>query len=184
MNTYLENNILDFEGVETFLKKEISSLRIGRANPSMVENILVDSYGVKTPLSHIASIASPDARSITIQPWDKGVMKNIEKGIVEANIGLAGVNEGNIIRITLPQLTQEDRKNLVKILHQKLEHAKIKLRLIRDKVREEIQEAEKNNEITEDDKFSYLKEADEFTKKNNDSVDTIIKNKEKEIMEI
>ena len=183
-NQFIEKHKNDFESIEAFLKKDVSTLRIGRANPSMVENILVNSYGAKTPIQHLASISSPDARSITIQPWDKNALKDIEKGIIEAQIGLNPVNEGNLIRITLPQLTQEDRVKIVKILNQKLEQAKVKIRIIRDRAREEILHAQKNNEITEDDKYDYLKELDEYTKKQNEVIENFGINKEKEIMTI
>ncbi len=184
MNQFIEKYKNEFENALEFLKKEVSSLRIGRASPALVENIHIDAYGVKTPIMQLASITSPDARSITIQPWDKSVIKHIEKGIIEANIGMNPVNEGNIIRITMPHLTQEDREKLVKILQQKVEQGKIKIRLVRDKVREDILKAEKNKEITQDDKYDFLKETDEFTKKQNDAIEQFSENKEKEIMTI
>lgn len=184
MNQFIEKYKNEFENAFEFLKKEVSSLRIGRASPALVENIHIDAYGVKTPIVQLASITSPDARSITIQPWDKSVIKHIEKGIIEANIGINPVNEGNIIRITMPHLTQEDREKLVKILLQKAEQSKIKIRLVRDKVREDILKAEKNKEITQDDKYDFLKEIDEFTKKQNDTIEQFSENKEKEIMTI
>lgn len=184
MNQYIEKYKNEFDNSFKFLKKEVSSLRIGRASPALVENIHVDSYGVKTPIVQLASIATPDARSITIQPWDKSIIKNIEKGIIEANIGINPVNEGNIIRITMPHLTQEDREKLVKILQQKVEQGRIKIRLVRDKVRDDILGAEKNKNITEDDKYDFLKEIDEFTKKQNDTIEEFSKIKQKEIMSI
>ncbi len=184
MNQYIEKYKHEFDNAFEFFKKEVSSLRIGRASPALVENIHVDSYGVKTPIVQLASIATPDARSLTIQPWDKSIIKNIERGIIEANIGINPVNEGNIIRITMPHLTQEDRKKLVKILLQKTEQGRIKSRLIRDKVRDDILKAEKNKDITEDDKFDFLKEVDEFTKEQNENIEKFSKNKEKEIMTI
>ena len=184
MNQFIEKHKDEFENALEFLKKEVSSLRIGRASPALVENIHVDAYGVKTPIMQLASITSPDARSITIQPWDKSVIKHIEKGIIEANIGINPVNEGNIIRITMPHLTQEDREKIVKILQQKVEQGRIKIRLVRDKVREDILKAEKNKEITQDDKYDFLKEIDEFTKKQNDAIEQFSENKEKEIMTI
>lgn len=182
MNQFIEKYQNELAQSENFLKKDLLSLRTGRANPTLVENILVDSYGVKTPLQHLASIHCPNSRQIIIQPWDKNLSKEIERGILASNIGLNPVNEGAHIRLNLPSMTEEERKNLVKLLNQKVEQAKIKLRLIRDKIREEIFASEKGKAITQDDKFNYLKELDEFIKKQNDSFVLLEKNKEKEIM--
>lgn len=184
MNPYLSNALSEYEKTEDFLKKDLSSLRVGRANAGMVENIMVDAYGIKTPLHHLGTIAAPDPRTLVIQPWDKNITKDIEKAILAAHIGLAPVNEGGIVRLSLPQLTEEDRKNLVKLLNQKIEQAKIKLRLIRDRVREEILNAEKRKEITEDDKYDFLRELDEYNKKNNEKYDDIGEKKKNDIMTI
>lgn len=174
----------EFEKPIEVLKNELSSLRVGRANPAMVENILVDSYGSKMALKAMASIAVPEARTILIQPWDKTLSKEIEKAIIQANIGINPVNEGQQIRLTVPQLTEENRKELVKSLKEKMEKAKISIRQIRDKIRENITKMEKDKEITEDDKFSMQKKLDEITKEFTLTVDSICEKKETEIMTI
>ena len=172
----------EFEkGVEHF-RDDIKSLRTGRANSSIVETILVDAYGTPTPLMHLASISIPDAKTILITPWDKGVVKDIEKGIVSANLGLAPVSDGAGVRITFPNLTEENRKNLVKLLNQKTEGAKVAIRGIRDKIKEEIAKAEKNNELTEDDRYELQKDLDEVTREFTALVEKIAKEKEVDIM--
>jgi len=183
-NAYIQQNEIKCKDVFNFLKKDIASLRTGRAHPNMVENIMVESYGVKSPLKQLASITVPEARTLKIQPWDKSILKNIEKSIIEAKIGINPVNEGTIIRVTVPQMTSEDRLKLVKNLHEKLEQAKVKIRLVRDETREKIVLAEKNKEITEDDKFDFLKELDNYIKEQNDTVKKIGEDKEKELMTI
>ncbi len=174
----------DFEKAVEHLKIEISSLKTGRATPLLVENVLVESYGVKMPLKQVASISVPDARSILIEPWDKNITKEIEKAIISSNIGLNPINEGSHVRIALSALTEEDRKKLVKILNQKVEASKIAIRGIRDKIRDDIQEMEKNKEIAEDERFRLQKELDEFTSSYNDKLKEVGENKEVEINRI
>lgn len=174
----------DFDAVREFLEKELSTLRTGRANPLMVEGILVESYGVKSPLKSLASISVPEARTIVITPWDKNINKDIEKAIIEANIGINPVNEGKLIRLTIPQLTSETRQDLVKIVNQKLETARIRLRGLRDNIKDQIISEEKNNNITEDDKFDFLKELDDITKEYNNILVDVRNDKEKEITTI
>ncbi len=171
-------------GVIDYLKKEISSIRTGRANPQILDNVQVDAYGTKTPLNQVASISVPEARTIVVEPWDKNIIKDAEKAIREANIGVNPVNEGNIVRLTVPQLTEESRKELIKMLNEKLEQARIKLRSLRDRIKEGIQKAEKNNEITEDDRFKLLKELDETISDYNKKIEAIGEEKEKEIMTV
>lgn len=183
-NIYILSDEPKFNEILQFLKKELSALRTGRAHPSMVENIFVESYGVKSPLKHIASISIPEARTLRIQPWDKTIIKNLEKAIIEAKIGISPVNEGNVIRLTIPLMTTEDRLNLVKNLNDKLESARIKIRHVRDEIREKIVNAEKNKNITEDDKFAFLKELDDATKEQNQTIKKIGEEKEKELTTI
>lgn len=174
----------DYEKAIEHLKIEISSLKTGRATPLLVENILVESYAMKLPLKQVASISVPDARCLLIEPWDKSIIKEIEKAIVNSNIGLNPVNEGQKLRINIPSLTEEDRKKLVKILNQKVEAAKIAIRGIRDKVRDAIQKMEKEKEIAEDERFRLQKELDNFTGSYNDRLEEIGENKEEEINRI
>lgn len=174
----------DFEKALGNFKEDLSTLRVGRANPLMVENILVEAYGAKTPLKQLASLAVPEARTILIQPWDKSIAKDIEKSIIKANIGINPVNEGTQIRLTVAALTEESRKELVKSVGEKVEKIRINVRQIRDKAREEVTKQEKNNEITEDDKYDLQKKLDEIVKDYNEQIKEIGDKKENEIMSI
>ncbi|HEX9664714.1 MAG TPA: ribosome recycling factor [Patescibacteria group bacterium] len=184
MNDIIKKHQAGYQDLISHLREDLKSLRTGRANPAMIENIVVEAYGVKTSLNQLASISLADAKTLVVQPWDKNILKDIEKAIVQANIGINPVNEGSLLRLSLPQLTEENRKELINILHQKGEKTKIAIKVLRDKVKEEIVKAEKNKEITEDDRFDYLKELDEFTRDYNDQVKAVMDDKEKEIMTI
>ena len=166
------------------LGTELQTLRVGRANPLMVEGIMVEAYGARAPLKQMASITVPEARTLVIQPWDKSVIKEIEKAIVVANIGINPVNEGQQLRLVVPVLTEESRRELTKSVGEKMEKARIILRQLRDKMREEIVKQERNKEITEDDKFAQQKKLDDAVKEYNDRIKEIGEKKEKEIMTI
>ncbi len=184
MNQYLQAKQGDFTNALDFFKKEIGSLRTGRANPSVLDIVQVEAYGVMNPLNAVGNIAVTDSRSIVIAAWDKGVMKNIEKAIVEADLGFGVVNEGDKIRLTVPPLTEENRKELVKKLSEKMEKVRIILRGVRDNVKNIIEKAFEDKEMSEDDKFRFIKELDEFSAKKNDELKDIRDRKEKDIMEI
>ena len=184
MNQFLQNKQGDFASALDFFKKEISTLRTGRANPSVLDNIQVEAYGTMNPVNAVGNIAVSDARSIVIVPWDKTVSKAIEKAIVEAGIGLGISNEGDKIRLTVPALTEENRKALVKTLNEKMEKTRVILRLVRDDVKSSLEKAFIDKEISEDDKFRFMKELDEFSAKKNDELKEIRDRKETDIMEI
>ncbi len=184
MNNFLESRKEDFAKAIEHLKGELASLRTGRAHPSLVENILVEAYGVKTPIRGLANITIPDAKTLAIEPWDKSVIKDMEKAIQMANIGINPINEGTKIRLSMPQMTEENRKEMIKILGQKLEQARISLRNVREAVKDEIAKAEKEKQISEDDKFRFQEELDEFVKGKNDEVKAIGDKKEQELMTI
>lgn len=165
-------------------KNEISKLRTGRASSSLVEDIEVDCYGQVMPLKQLATISFPEPRSLLIQPWDKTVLSAIEKAIINSKLSLNPVVDGTSVRIQLPQMTEENRKNLVKILKEKMEESRISIRHWREDAWEEIQEGFKKGEIREDDKFrgkdDLQKVIDEYNKK----IEEIGENKEKEIMTV
>jgi len=174
----------DFEKVLDNLKGELATLRVGRANPLIVENILIEAYGSKMPLKQLASITVPEARTILIQPWDKAVTKDIEKGIIAAQIGLNPVNEGQQIRLTIPPLTEESRKELTKSVGEKMEKTRIAIRQIRDRAREEIAKKEKAKELTEDDRYVMQGKFDDLIKDYNEKIKELGDKKEQEIMTI
>ncbi len=184
MNKYIEEKQKDFNLVIDFFKKEIVNLRTGRANPNILENIQAENYGVKTPLNAMASITVPDAQSILLTPWDKGIIKEIEKAVADADLGLGIVNEGDKIRLTIPKMTEENRLNIVKRLNEKQEQARISLRRVRDEIKSAIEQAKKEKELNEDDKFKYIKELDDEIAKQNNILKEIRDKKEEEIMTI
>jgi ribosome recycling factor len=163
---------------------DIATLKTGRANPAILDSISVDSYGAMSPINQVASVSVPDARSIVIQPWDKGVLEGLEKAIRDSDLGLSPVNEGDKIRITIPQMTEESRKDIVKTLHQKTEEARIALRNVRDSVKDEILEAEKNKEFGEDEKFTLMEELDKAVGSYNTQIKDISDKKEADIMKV
>lgn len=184
MNQFIESKQDDFNKAIDFFKKEIGSLRTGRANPNMLEGVQVEAYGAKTPLNGVASISVPDGQSIVIAPWDKNILKEIEKALVEADLGVGVVNEGDKVRLTIPMMTEENRKDLVKKLNEKQEAARISLRKIREEIKSDIESAEEEKAMAEDDKFRFIKELDEFMLERNEEVKNIRDKKEKDIMTI
>lgn len=184
MNTYLSEKEADFISALDFFKRDIATLRTGRANAAVLDNVQVEAYGVMNPLNAVANITVADARSITIAPWDKAVTKDIEKSIIEADLGLGVVNEGDKVRLTVPALTEETRKETVKKLNEKMEKARIIIRQAREEVKNSIEKAEEDKEISEDEKFRYEKEMDEYVSTKNDELKEMRDHKEKDIMDI
>ena len=171
------------KSIEHF-KEELNQLRTGRASTALVENLPVDYYGAKAPLKQVASLSTPEPRLILISPWDKDNLVSIEKAIKESQLNLQPSNDGQVIRINLPQLTEERRKDLIKVLNQKAEEAKISVRKIREEVWEEIQEMEKSGKISEDDKFSGKESLQAVIDEYNGKIQNIRDVKEKDVMTI
>lgn len=184
MNTYLQNHSTQFTQAIAFFEKDIASLRTGRANPGILDGLEVEAYGSMMAINAVGNIAVSDGKSLTITPWDKTVLKDIEKAVTVADLGVGVVNEGDKIRLTVPSLTEENRKDLVKKLNTKLEEARIAVRQIRDEVKQTIEQAFDEKEMSEDDKFRYLKELDEAVAGYNENLKTIRDHKEKDIMTI
>lgn len=184
MNQFLQSKQGDFVSALDFFKKEVGTLRTGRANPAVLDSIQVEAYGTMNPVNAVGNIAVSDARSIIIVPWDKAIAKAIEKAIIDAGLGLGVTNEGDRIRLTVPPLTEENRKLLVKTLNEKMEKTRIILRQAREGVKNLVEKAFSDKEISEDDKFRFIKELDEFSAKKNDELKDIRDRKETDIMEI
>ncbi|MFH0815159.1 MAG: ribosome recycling factor [Candidatus Falkowbacteria bacterium] len=163
MNQFIAKHQADFDATVEHFKREIGGIRTGRATPALVENVQVNAYGVRTPLKQLASISIAEVRVLNVEAWDKAVMKDIEKAIAEANVGVTTSADGNVIHVSVPQMTTETREKYAKILKEKLEKAKISLRAVREKVKEEILSAFKNKEIGEDDKFGFVAGLDKET---------------------
>lgn len=166
------------------LKKELGSMKAGRANPAMLDRIEVEYYGTMTPISQVGSVSVPEARILQIQPWDKSAIKAIEKAILKSDLGLNPNNDGTVIRLLIPELTEETRKNLVKNVKKSGEEAKIAIRSIRRDCNDKIKALKKESDISEDE----IKKAEEDIQKKTDNfvkeIDKIIEEKEKEIMTV
>jgi ribosome recycling factor len=182
MNIYEHKS--EFVAVIDFLKSDIAALRTGRASTAMVENIFVDAYGSSQPLKAVASISISDAKTVVLEPWDKSLLAAVEKGVRDSGLGINPVNDGKIIRLSLPELTSERRQELTKILHQKLEQARISIRKVREDLREKINQEEKNNTIAEDQKFRLQEDLEKMVKEFNDEVKKVGEEKEEEIMKV
>jgi len=180
----ISNKKVEMEKTIEHMKIEFGKLRTGRATPSLVEGVIVDYYGTKTPLKQIASINTPEPRTITIQPWDRGALKSIESAVRESDLGLNPSNDGILIRLTIPSLTEERRREIVKILNTKAEEARIGLRNAREDAWKEIQEMEKEGKITEDDKFRGKEKLQTVIDEYNKKIEETREKKEKEIMTV
>jgi ribosome recycling factor len=165
------------------LKKELNRLRTGRASLSILEGIKVDYYGTLTPLNQMATLAVPESRLITIQPWDVSVIKDIEKAFLKSDLGLTPSNDGKIIRIAIPPLTEERRKELVKVVHKMCEDYKVSVRNIRRDSNDLLKSMVKDGEISEDDGFKSQDQIQKITDEQIKLIDECYKEKEKEILE-
>ena len=174
----------DLEKNDDYFRDEIVTLNVGRATPSLIEDLMVDYYGTPTPLKQVATINIPDSKNILVQPWDKGQLKEIEKTIISAQLGFNPSNDGVAIRITIPQPTEERRKDLVKHLHNLLEKAKISMRNIREEAVKEIKRMEKEKEIGEDERFTKQDEIQKIVDEYGKKLEEETEKKEKEIMTV
>jgi len=167
----------------TALNNELKRIRTGRASLSLLEGIRADYYGTSTPLNQMATLAVPESRLITIQPWDTTVIKDIEKAILKSDLGLTPSNDGKIIRIAIPPLTEERRKELVKVIHKMCEESKVAVRNIRRDSNELIKGLKKDGDVSEDDSFKAQDTIQEVTDGFTRRIDDIYSEKEKEILE-
>ena len=181
VDTFLKETETKMEKAVESTKDKFASIRAGRANVSMLDGITVDAYGAPSPLSQIGTLSAPEARLLTIDPWDKSLIPAIEKAIQQANLGLNPSNDGRIIRLSVPELTEERRKEYVKMVKKEAEEGKVAIRNIRKDVNNKLRKSEKDSEITEDDlksgEDSVQKLTDKFTK----LVDEALDKKEKEL---
>ncbi|MFH1201725.1 MAG: ribosome recycling factor [Candidatus Omnitrophota bacterium] len=163
-------------------RREFSEIRTGRASPTLVEGLHVEYYGSHLPLKQVASISAPDAHLIVIQPWDVTVLGEIEKKILASNLGINPANDGKVIRLAVPPLSKERREELVKVVHKMAEEGRVSLRTIRRDAIEAIRKLEKDSAITEDDRFRYQDEVQKITDKYIEKIDSLLKEKEEEII--
>lgn len=166
------------------LKKDLASIRTGRASLALLDGIKVDYYGTLTPISQVATLGLPDSRQISIQPWDQRLIQEIEKAILKSDLGLTPSNDGKVIRLIIPQLTEERRKQLVKVVRKRAEDARIAVRNIRRDINDEIKKDEKDKHISEDDMKRLQDDIQKITDSYINKIEEVIQHKEKEIMEI
>lgn len=172
------------EKIVEHLRGEVSSLRTGRATPALVEDLEIDYYGTKTPLKAVASISSPEARSLVIQPWDKNAIQAIEKAIQSSSLGLNPVTDREAIRLSIPPLNEERRKELTKLLGRHLEDSRIAVRRDREEALKEVEQKEKVKKISEDEKFRQKNEVQKVVDEINKKIEEMGSAKEKEIMTV
>jgi len=166
------------------LKDELTTIRTGHASPALVEHIKVDYAGVPTPLIQLAGISAPEASLLVIHPWDKGIIGNIEKAILKTDLGLNPSNDGNIIRIRIPPLSEERRRELIKVVHRRIEERKVALRNLRHETVNELRDMEKNKEISQDEHKRALDQLQKLTDRFVADIEQTGKNKEAELMEV
>lgn len=166
------------------LRGDLAAIRTGRATPSLLDKITIDYYGTATPVTQVASVSVPEPRMIVVQPWDKSLMKSIEKAIMTSDLGLNPNNDGSVIRLVLPQLTEDHRKSLVKSVHKRAEEARVSIRNLRRDANEAIKKAEKAKQVTEDESKKGVEDMQKLTDKLIKEVDGVLAKKEKEVMEV
>lgn len=165
-------------------QEEFGGIRTGRAHPGMFNKLLVDYYGAPTPLQQLATFQVPEARTVLITPFDRGAMAGIEKAIRDSDLGVNPASDGNLIRIVLPQLTEERRKEYIKLARSKAEEGRVAVRAVRRHAMESVHKLVKEKEVSEDDARSAEKQLDGITKKHTDQVDEMLKAKEAELLEV
>ncbi len=166
------------------LERDFAAIRAGRANPAVLDKVMVDYYGVPTPINQMAAISVPEARLLVVQPWDASTLREIEKAINTADIGINPQNDGKVIRLSFPQLTEEHRKNLQKDISKRGEEAKVAIRNVRRDAMDDIKKLKKDNEITEDEQKDGEKKLQDITDDFVKQADSITKKKEEEILSI
>ena len=184
MPNRIDEHKQEFQTALDYFQRELSSIRTGRASAALVENVRVEAYGQNMDLKSVASITIPDAKTIQIEPWDKSVVKEVEKALIDANLGMSPNVAGTVIRMIMPPMTEENRKQMAKAVRQKEEQAKIQVRNVREKIKTAVQNDEKDKAIGEDDKRRQLEQLDKAVADWNGKIEAAANEKEKEIMTV
>ncbi len=166
------------------MRREFTSVRTGKATPALLDTVRVDAYGSKMPLNQVGTVSAPEPRMLIVQPWDKGLLKAIENGIVAADLGLNPSNDGNIIRVPIPQLTEERRKEMVKLLHKLAEEGRVAIRHARQEANKELKKKQGDHDISEDDAHRQMEQVQKLTDEYIVKIDQLLKGKEQEVMEV
>lgn len=184
LNDVIKDAEQRMQGAMEALRREFGGIRTGRASPALVDRLTIDYYGTQTPLNQIAGVSAPESRLLVIQPWDKGAMPAIERAIQESDLGLTPNNDGTLIRLQIPQLTEERRKQLVRLVHQKSEEAKVSVRNVRRDAMDQVKELMAEKEISEDDERRAETSVQELTDKYVARADELAESKEAEVLEV
>jgi len=184
MDELLQQAQSEFSRILEFLRGEFSRLQIGRASANLVESLMVEAYGSKQQLKSLAGISIPDAKTVQIQPWDKGLLSAIEKAVQSSDLNLTPVNDGLVIRLNLPPLTEERRRDLTKVVHRMAEEARISVRNARQKAHDKVKEMEKNKESTEDQVKAFQKKLQDKVDATNLEIEQVSKSKENDVMTV
>ena len=166
------------------LKKDLASMRAGRATPALLEKVTVSYYGSEMPVNQLASISAPEPRLLVVQPWDKSALAEIERAILKSELGLTPTNDGNVIRIPIPPLSEERRKDMVRLLHKMAEEGRISVRHARQEANKEIKQRQQDHEISEDEAHRQLEEVQRITDEYVARIDELMDAKEAEVMEV
>lgn len=166
------------------MRREFTSVRTGKATPALLDTVRVDAYGSKMPINQVGTVNAPEPRLLLITPWDKGLLKAIETGITNADLGLNPSNDGNVIRVPIPQLTEERRKDMVKLLHKIAEEGRVAIRHARQEANKEIKKQQSDHVISEDDAHRHMEQVQKLTDEYIAKVDQLLKGKEHEVMEV
>jgi len=166
------------------MRREFTSVRTGKATPALLDTVRVDAYGSKMPINQVGTVSAPEPRMLIVQPWDKGLLKAIENGIVTADLGLNPSNDGNIIRVPIPQLTEERRKEMVKLLHKLAEEGRVAIRHARQEANKELKKKQTDHELSEDDVHRQMEQVQKLTDEYITKIDQLLKHKEQEVMEV
>lgn len=172
------------EKVTVALEQELLTLRAGRATPALLDKISMDYYGTQTPIKQMANISSPEPRLLVIQPWDKNMLTEIERAILKSDLGITPANDGNIIRIAIPQLTEERRRELVRYVRKKTEEARVAVRNQRREANEQLKALEKRKEISEDERRKAQEKIQKITDSSIEDIKVVLEKKEKDIMDV
>ncbi len=184
LQPYLDEAKEKMEDAKSFLKRELGHIRAGKASPALLDGIKVEYYGTQTPLNQLANISAPDPRLLTVEPFDKSSIRQIEKSIMTSGLGLNPNNDGTLIRIPLPVLSEERRKDLVKVSRDKAEEARVSIRNTRRDIKDEIKKIVKEESLPEDSRFEAEDELQKLTDSFISGVDQMLKDKEEEIMTV
>jgi ribosome recycling factor len=184
MNELFKESEAKMKKTVEVIQRELAAVRAGRANPAVLDKIKIDYYGVMTPVSQIGSVSIPEPRTLVIQPWDASALKAVEKAIMSSDLGINPGNDGKVIRLNFPQLTEERRKELIKQIHKTGEDGKVAIRNLRRDANERLKTMKKKSEITEDDLKSMEKDVQDITDKYCKEIDEMVVIKEKELMAV